>query len=81
MIEQTLSRSTAKSPQWAEVVRLLGVRLTDARERLELLTLTEQQTASLRGRISTLKELLALDNPPPVTDDEPTPRRRTVDTE
>ena len=75
-----LSRATARSQQWAEVAKIMGQMLAEAREILELNTLNEQQTAGLRGRISTLKQLLALDKPPPVTDDDPA-QRRNVDTE
>ena len=62
------------SSLWLRLREHLTERLDDARRRNDSETLTEQETAALRGRIKCLKALVALgDDRPIVTGEDETP--------
>lgn len=59
-----LSPPDFRTPVWQNVVKVVTQRIDELRTQLETLDATEQQTAIIRGRISELRALLALGEPP-----------------
>ena len=53
------------SPTWRAIEKLASQQLTTLREKNDSLTLDAIRTAELRGRIASLKDLLALAQPAP----------------
>jgi hypothetical protein len=71
----TLTAHDKASSLWLRLKAHLTERLSDARRRNDHDTLTEQQTAALRGEIRNLKRLIALgdDRPAMLTDGDQPP--------
>lgn len=80
-VKRQLSRKTAKSPEWAEVKSILSERVAAHIAKLCSIDCSEQISFTLRGRLMELKELMALDVPPPTVGVGPTNNRRSSDGE
>jgi hypothetical protein len=65
----TLSDHDRASGLWLRLREHLGERLASARVRNDHDTLSEQQTAALRGEIRTLKAIIRLGDDRPMTGD------------
>jgi len=57
-----------RHPLWARLKAHLTERLAQCRIRNDRATLTEQETAALRGEIKALKGIIALGDEPPLID-------------
>lgn len=63
-----LSSGEKAHPLWAQLKAHLQEQLAGARVRNDNATLTEPETATLRGRIACLKSIIALGDDRPMTD-------------
>lgn len=63
--DMTLTEAERTSPAWLSMKAKFQARLEKLRLRNDDPTLTEMETATLRGRIQCLKEVLSLDKVPP----------------
>lgn len=75
MTEFELTTHDKASSLWLRFCEYLNERLADARRRNDATTLSEHDTAALRGEIRCLKKLLALGDDRPILtgDEEPAP--------
>lgn len=67
-IEFRLTSAERASPLWLRLREHLDLKLQQKRARNDDHTLTEQQTAVMRGHIQCLKEIILLEKMPPVID-------------
>lgn len=71
MSDDPLDRRDFNGATWARLETYLRARIADLRQQNDRPQNTEQQTATLRGRILELKELLALPQAAPAEDASP----------
>ena len=69
IVAPKLTVQEVATPLWMRLRDYMADKLDDLREQNDAGGLNEIQTAMLRGRIACLKELIALENQPPLYSD------------